>query len=109
MNEQGDLFGFPPVVIARRNDPDTSQEAAVALAAQQAKLQRSVQTVVAILKDHGELTDFRLSELWPGYWPEPFSESLPRKARHWAREANLVEHAGYGLHQNRRVRTWKLR
>ena len=107
MEHQLDIFE-DNVVRARKRDPETSHEAAAAFAAKEGKVQRSVQAAVAILRAHGPLTDFQISAHWAEVWPEPFSESLPRKARHWARQAGLVEHEGYGMHQKRRVRTWTI-
>lgn len=95
-------------VRARKRDPETSREAAGALDQQQPKLQRSVAVAVQILKDHGPQDDFGLAEKWADYWPEPFSESLPRKARHWAKEAGKVKHDGYTEHHGRRVRRWRV-
>lgn len=97
----------PPVKVrARRTDPDTSREAAEALDAQKPKLQRSVETVIQILREHGPLDDFGIAEKWGAYWKAPFSESLPRKARLWA--GKRVKHDGYTEHHGRRVRRWTL-
>ncbi len=101
-------FTRPVRVIARSTDPETSHEAAAALEHCQTRLQRSVQTVVAILKSRGEpMSDFEIGDCWPLWWGgDLFSESLPRKARHWARQAGLVRRAGYGEHQKRKVLLW---
>jgi hypothetical protein len=101
-------FGERVIVIARRNDPETSHEAAAALEANQEQAQRSVRTVLRILQEHGTMTDFQLADLWPQYWDGPYSPHLPRNARHWARRAGFVKHAGFGRHLNRRARTWTL-
>ena len=95
-------------VRARRTDPETSQQAALDFEANQSKAQRSVSTVVAILKVYGELTDFQLRDFWHKYWEGKWSFTLPCKARHWARQAGLVKHVGFGKHQGRRVRKWGL-
>lgn len=93
-------------VHARKADPDTSHLAAAALASDQSKLQRSVAVAVGIIAEHGPLSDFEIRSRWPTHWPGPFSDSLPCKARHWARQAGLVKHEGYGKHQGRKVRLW---
>ena len=95
-------------VRARSTDPDTSQQAAFDFEANQTKAAKSVLTVVEVLTDHGELTDFEIGEKWPEYWAGPFSHSLPAKARHWAREQGLVKRVGYGKHNNRQVIKWGL-
>ena len=95
-------------VRARKSDPETSHEAADDFDSKQTKAQRSVATVVLILQQHGPLTDFQIRELWFRYWEGPFSYTLPCKARHWARQAGLVKHEGYGKHQKRNVRKWTL-
>jgi hypothetical protein len=96
----------PPIVVARRSDPETSHAAAAEVTAKDTA-QRSVKAVVTLLRAAGEpLNDFQIHSLWPEVWDGPFSESLPRKARHWAREAGEVMHAGFGQHQGRRVRVW---
>jgi hypothetical protein len=92
-------------VVARTTDPDTSHEAAAQLELDQTRLARSVQTVVDILAG-APLHDFDIRALWPRYWSGPFSDSLPCKARHWAREQGLVRFAGYGAHHGRKVRLW---
>lgn len=91
---------------ARRSDPETSHQAALAF--DQPKAQRSVACVVLILKDGGAMTDFQIRACWTGYWGSVASFTLPSKARHWAREQGLVKHAGFGTHQGRRVRLWSL-
>ena len=97
------------VVRARRTDPETSHEAAVAFEANQTKAQKSVKTVVRILEDKGELTDFEIREVWSEYWGnDAWSFTLPCKARHWARQAGMVRHVGFGIHQGRKVRKWAL-
>ena len=97
-------------VRARRDDPETSQQAAFAFEANQTNAQRSVQVVVAILKAAAHpLTDFEIAERWRDAWgSDKFSESLPRKARHWARQQGLVCHSGFAQHGKRRVRTWSV-
>ena len=101
-----DLFSQPVAIIARSADPETSREAAAAFT--QKAAQRSVQTVVNMLRVSSPLTDFQIRQLWPDFWEGPFSYTLPCKARHWARQAGLVRHEGFGSHNNRRVRTWAL-
>lgn len=99
----------PIVVTARTSDPETSHEAAGATGRDQSKAQRSVQTVVSILKLYGSLTDFEIRDAWTVVWGrDPWSFTLPSKARHWARQAGLVKHVGYSMHEGRRVRTWGL-
>lgn len=93
---------------ARATDPDTSHEAAQALRRDQLRLNKAVQTVVAIMTEQGPQTDFGLADWWDRYWGKPFSYSLPCKSRHWAREAGLVKKVGYGQHQKRRVLLWGL-
>ena len=95
-------------VRARKSDPETSRDAADDFDSKQEKAQRSVQAVVLVLRRYGPLTDFQIQDLWSRYWEGPFSNSLPRKARHWARQAALVKHEGYGKHQGRTVRKWAL-
>lgn len=96
-------------VRARTSDPETSKQAALDFENNQSKAQRSVACVVLILKDHGALSDFQIRELWASYWgAAAWSYTLPSKARHWAREAGLVKHAGFGEHQGRQVRVWNL-
>jgi hypothetical protein len=95
-------------VNARTGDPDTSQEAAAAFEADQAKAQRSVRTVIEILGTYGSMNDFHLREIWPHYWVGPFSDHLPRNARHWARQQGYVKHTGYGRHHRHRCRVWGL-
>lgn len=93
---------------ARTRDPETSHEAAAAFTAA-GKIQPSVEAVVALLRDAPTpLHDFEIASRWSKYWDKPFSESLPRKARHWAKEAGLVIHIGHAEHQGRRVRLWGL-
>lgn len=97
------------IVRARTSDPDTSHQAAFEFELNQTKAQRSVATVVAILKEHGKLSDFEIRALWENYWESSaWSYTLPCKARHWARQAGLVKHAGYGEHEGRKVRTWEI-
>lgn len=107
-----DRAGAPPRidVRARKKDPETSHLAAAELDADQPKLQRSVSTVVAILRANEplRLSDFQIRERWGKWWGDKFSDSLPCKARHWARQAGLVRHDGHGKHQGRRVRLWAL-
>lgn len=91
---------------ARKADPDTSHAAAAELRKDQSKLQRSVAVAVGILSAHGPLSDFQIRARWGTHWGGPFSDSLPCKARHWARQAGLVKHDGYGKHQGRKVRLW---
>jgi hypothetical protein len=101
----------PIEVHARKGDPETSHTAAAELAKDQTKLQRSVATVVAILQasEPVRLTDFQIRDKWAGWWHSAkFSDSLPCKARHWARQAGLVRHDGYGKHNGRKVRLWAL-
>jgi hypothetical protein len=113
-NNQLDLFGEklpqrkPIKVIARTEDPDTSHEAANDLEKDQPKLQRSVTAIARLLASYGPMTDFAIASHWAEVWPEKYSESLPRKARHWAREAGLVCRDGYGSHNGRRVIMWGL-
>jgi hypothetical protein len=95
-------------ISARSTDPDTSHEAAKEFESNQDKAQRSVATVVLIMKENGSLTDFELLKFWPNYWGNLFSESLPRKARGWARAAGLVMLDGEGLNNGRRVKKWGL-
>jgi hypothetical protein len=99
---------YTPIVIARATDPDTSHAAAKEFNADKAKKSNSVKTVIAILAEHGTLTDFQIRALWPTYWGPHFSDSLPCKARHWARLAGEVRHVGYSTHQGRKVRTWEI-
>ena len=97
------------IVRARRDDPETSHQAALDFEADQTKAQRSVAVVVEILKRHGSLTDFEIRDWWPEFWgSEKWSYTLPCKARHWARQAGLVSHDAFGIHRGRKVRTWKL-
>lgn len=94
-------------VKARSTDPETSHQAAAQV--DQSQAQRSVQTVVLILTGSKEpLSDFQIRALWPAYWSGPWSFTLPSKARHWARQKRLVMHAGFGVHNGRRVRVWAL-
>jgi len=96
------------VVCARRTDPETSQEAAAAFDAS-GNAQPSVAAVRELLRQAGApLHDFQIAERWAAHWGKPFSESLPRKARHWAKQAGYVAHEGHGEHQGRRVRLWVL-
>lgn len=97
----------PIKVIARATDPETSREAADELERNQTKLQRSVAVAVRILEDHGPLSDFQIRDLWPGYWGEAFSYTLPCKARLWAWQGGLVSPAGHGKHRGRRVQLWQ--
>jgi hypothetical protein len=98
----------PPKVRARHADPETSKEAAAAFDAS-GKVQPSVAAVVALLKSAGiPLHDFEIAARWSSFWGREFSESLPRKARHWAKEAGFVIHVGHAEHQGRRVRLWAL-
>lgn len=107
MSEQLAIDFTAPLVRARRRDPETSKEAAAAFAPKSA--QRSVETVVQLLREAGRpLSDFEIAARWASYWGAAYSESLPRKARHWAREANRVKHDGYGEHQGRKVRLWSI-
>lgn len=102
------LDSLAPKVRARRRDPETSHAAAKAFKSDTAS--RSVQVVCQLLKNAKRpVTDFEIAANWIFAWGGPFSESLPRKARHWAREAGLVEHAGFAIHNGRRVRTWRLK
>lgn len=91
---------------ARTTDPETSHEAAALVGQSQA--QRSVRAVVKILTGSGPLSDFQIRALWPSYWDGRWSFTLPSKARHWARQRGLVKHAGYGIHEGRRVRLWAI-
>lgn len=96
-------------VIARSTDPETSLDAAADLRQKQDKLRRCLRTVVEIIYSCGELSDFEIRDRWGVFWGnDKWSTSLPRKARHWAREAGLVRHAGFTTHQGRRVRKWGL-
>jgi len=95
-------------VRARRSDPETSQQAAFEFEANQTKAHRSVKTVVRILESYGELTDFQIRDFWGEFYEGLWSFTLPCKARHWARQAGLVRHIGFGKHQGRRVRKWAL-
>lgn len=107
MNTQEDL-DFTPRVVARTTDPETSHEAARAFDNELGKVSRSIRAAVQILTEHGELSDFDIRGLWPAYWDGPWSDSLPCKARHWARQAGLVRHVGFKKHNGRNVRTWAL-
>lgn len=108
MSEQLAINFDAPRVRARRTDPETSRDAAAAFDAS-GKVQPSVAAVVALLKSSGlPLHDFEIAARWPSFWGRAHSESLPRKARHWAKEAGLVQHEGFGEHQGRRVRLWIL-
>lgn len=98
---------FQPVR-ARTTDPETSQQAAFDFEQDQQKVARSVSTVVRILSDRPDSTDFEIREAWSRYWEGSWSFTLPSKARHWAREQGLVRHSGFGSHNGRRVRTWAL-
>ena len=92
---------------ARATDPETSREAAADFG--QNKAQRSVATVVAILRERGPLTDFEIREWWGAFWgSNEWSFTLPSKARHWARLAGLVKHDGFGVHEGRKVRRWAI-
>jgi len=94
-------------VIARTTDPETSHEAAAEF--EQSKAQRSIETVVCILEQHGPLTDFEIRDKWTAYWgSDKWSYTLPCKARHWARQAGLIKHDGFGIHQKRKVRRWNV-
>jgi hypothetical protein len=95
-------------VVARRTDPETSHQAALQFGADQPRITASIATVVRLLEQHGPLTDFDIRARWSTIWEGPFSFTLPCKARHWARQAGLVKHAGYGTHEGRRVRTWEV-
>lgn len=96
-------------VRARNTDPETSHQAALAFEDDQPKAQRSILCVVEILRSYGPLSDFEIRDVWSKYWGDrKWSFTLPSKARHWAREAGLVKHNGYGKHQGRRVRLWAL-
>lgn len=96
-------------VLARVTDPDTSKEAASALEADQPRLARSIQTVVAILTVHNApMSDFAIRAAWHLHWNGPFSFTLPSKARLWAMQAGKVRQAGYGQHNGRRVMLWEL-
>lgn len=100
---------YPAIeVSARRNDPDTSHAAAASMDTDRRRVTRSMNTVVRIMTDHGDMTDFTLIEHWRHYWNEGWSHSLPSKARHWARQAGLVKRVGYGKHQGRKVILWGL-
>lgn len=105
-----DLTSDRVVVRARRTDPETSHEAAADFEQKQTKAQRSVTCVVRILQDHRRpMSDFEIRTVWPRFWgADKWSYTLPCKARHWAREAGLVKHDGFGLHQGRRVRRWAI-
>lgn len=93
--------------IARTSDPETSHDAADSLASE--KISRCIRTAIEIFTKYDRLTDFELATVWPQFWNEPFSESLPRKARHWARQQGRIEHKGYKVRKNgRRVRAWGL-
>ena len=94
-----------PAVIARQTDPETSHEAAAAFDG--SKAARSIQTVTRILAT-GPMTDFQIRDAWTANWQGPWSFTLPSKARHWARQAGLVRHAGFAQHNGRKVRTWEL-
>ena len=98
----------PVTVRARATDPDTSREAAAAFEADEAKGARSVRTVVEILRRTGPLSDFQIRAKWAAAWAGPFSDSLPCKARHWARQQGLVQLVGHGKHGRRKVQMWHL-
>jgi hypothetical protein len=103
------IFDQKIVVIARTTDPETSKMAARAFEENQTKAQRSVATVVLVLKKYGRMTDFQIRDRWEEFWgPDKWSYTLPCKARHWARQAGKVKHAGFGEHQGRIVRTWEI-
>jgi hypothetical protein len=110
MNEHyADLFEYSArvAVRARLSDPETSQSAAEDFDQNQTKAQKCVRIAVRILQDKGPLTDFQLRELWSEYYRnDAWSFTLPCKARHWARQAGLVKHVGFGIHQGRQVRKW---
>lgn len=95
----------PPDVIARHTDPETSHAAAANF--DRNKAARSIQTVKRILAA-GPMTDFQIREAWAAHWQGQWSFTLPSKARHWARQAGFVRHAGFAQHNGRKVRTWKL-
>jgi hypothetical protein len=96
-------------VRARRSDPETSHQAALDFESNQPKAQMSVACVMLILKQYGKpMSDFQIREVWPKFWGKAYSYTLPSKARHWAREAGLVKHDGFGVHYGRQVRTWSI-
>lgn len=96
-------------VRARNTDPETSHQAALDFENNQSQASRSIACVVLILKELGPMTDFDIRSKWESYWGTgKWSFTLPSKARHWAREQGLVKHAGFGTHQNRRVRLWAI-
>lgn len=96
-----------PLVIARHTDPDTSHEAADRFDKDRAA--RSVRTVIAILSaSPTPMSDFDIRDVWATHWKGHWSFTLPGKARHWARQAGLVRHAGHNQHEGRRVKTWEL-
>jgi hypothetical protein len=95
-------------VRARRSDPETSHQAAFEFENKQAKAQRSVATVVELLRRLGHLSDFDLRDAWELAWKGKWSFTLPSKARHWARQAGLVRHDGFTTHEGRKVRLWTL-
>lgn len=93
-------------VRARKTDPETSHQAALEFEQDQTKAQRSVATVAEMILKHGPMTDFQIREYWPRFWIGSWSYTLPSKARHWARQAGIIKHVGFGQHQGRRVRLW---
>jgi hypothetical protein len=103
-HEYGDVA---VAVIARSSDPETSHTAAAEFEANQTKAQKCVKIAVQILEEKGPLTDFEIRDVWTDYWgSDAWSFTLPCKARHWARQAGLVKHVGFGSHHGRKVRKW---
>jgi hypothetical protein len=76
------------------------------------KYQQGLLTLIQAMKQQKSLSQikikFKLLKFWPNYWGNLFSESLPRKARGWARAAGLVMLDGEGLNNGRRVKKWGL-
>lgn len=107
----GELFEYGwhgrVVVRARSSDPETSHAAAAEFEGNQTKAQKCVKIAAQILQEKGHLTDFEIRDVWADYWGnDAWSFTLPCKARHWARQAGLVKHVGFGIHHGRKVRKW---
>lgn len=79
-------------VRARNTDPITSRLAANELEKQQTHLQQSVERVLELLLELGPVADFELRKVFLRLFGG--SDSLPTKARQWAREKGLVRNSG---------------